>query len=198
MAQKRGILIVLNGASSAGKTCTAQALVSILGTQCIHTGFDDILARAQPFGPEDASALAALRRTIQIIWFQRTGGRLRLFKRLHREVVALAQAGHDVIVDTALMDLRTLRDAAECFAPLGGLLIGMKPPLAISEQWEAARGDRPPGQARKHYDLIHTHGIYDLLLDPSQMTAHECAMAILRHMDGTPPSAFRRLLRSSV
>ncbi len=53
------------------------------------------------------------------------------------------------------MDSRALRDAAECFAPLDGLFVGLKPPLAVSEKWEAGRGDRPIGQARKHYDLIH-------------------------------------------
>jgi chloramphenicol 3-O phosphotransferase len=174
------MLIVLNGASSAGKTSTAQALLELLGTQCAITGLDDILERTQPFGPEGGGALGAIRRSIQITWFQFTDGRLRLFKQLHREVAALAQAGRDVIVETALMDPRALRDAAECFSPLGGLFVGMKPPLVVSEQWEAARADRPRGQARKHYDLIHGHGVYDLVLDPSTMTSRECAVVIMR------------------
>ena len=196
MAQQRGTLIVLNGASSAGKTSTAQALGAILGTQCVHTGFDDILDRAQPFGPEDpAGRMGQWLRSLRITWFRLTDGRLRLFKRLHREVVALAQAGHTIIVDTSLMDRRALQDAAACFASLGGFLIGMKPPLAVSEQWEAARADRPPGHARHHYDLIHAHGIYDLVLDPSQMTPHECAIAIVRRVEEAPPNAFHRLLQ---
>jgi chloramphenicol 3-O-phosphotransferase len=45
--QKRDMLIVLNGASSAGKTSVAQALLDLLGTQCVYTGLDDILERAQ-------------------------------------------------------------------------------------------------------------------------------------------------------
>jgi chloramphenicol 3-O phosphotransferase len=197
MAQQGGILIVLNGASSSGKTSTAQALGAILGTQCVHTGFDDILDRVQPFGPENAGRIGQLLRSMRISWFRLTDGRLRLFKRLHQEVVALVQAGHTVIMDTALMDRRALQDAAARFAPLGGFLIGMKPPLAVSEQWEAARADRPPGQARQHYDLIHAHDIYDLLLDPSKMPPHECARAILQHIQAVPPSAFCRLLDSS-
>ena len=195
MAQERHTLIVLNGASSAGKTCAAQALLSLLGTRCVYTGLDDILERVGPFGPEATGRVGRLYRSGRIAWFLLTDGRLRLFKRLHREVAALAQAGRDVIVETALMDQRALRDAAERFMPLGGFLIGMKPPLAVSEQWEAARGDRPPGHARKHYDLIHAHGIYDLLLDPSQMTPSECAAAILRRSEGAPPEAFAQLLR---
>jgi chloramphenicol 3-O phosphotransferase len=195
MTHPRTMLIVLNGASSAGKTCAAQALLDLLGPVCVVTGLDRILERVQPFGPEPAGQLSQLRRSIRIIWFQLTDGRLRLFEQLHREVVALVQAGRQVIVETALMDSRALRDAAACFAPLDGLFVGMKPPLAISEQWESARGDRPRGQARKHYDLIHAHGIYDLVLDSSQLTPRECATAILRRWESAPPDAFRRLLR---
>jgi len=194
MTRTHGVFIVLNGASSAGKTSTAQALPALLGTECVSTSFDHILDRVQPFGPEGGGAAAQLRRLFRIAWFQRTDGRLRLFKHLHRDVVALVLAGKPVILETALMDRRALQDAAACFAPLDGLLVGMKPPLAVSEHWEIARGDRPQGQARKHYDLIHAHGSYDLVLDPSQLTPHACALAIVQRLAGPPPDAFRRLL----
>lgn len=179
MTTQRNFLIVLNGASSSGKTLTAQALRAQLGASCICTGFDEMLARVQPFGPDHGGMWHGLQRKMRILWFQLTDGRLRLFKQLHREVVAQVQAGHSVIVETALMDTRALQDAAACFAPVGGLFVGMKPPLAVSEEWEAQRGDRPLGQARKHYDLIHQHGLYDLLLDPAQLRPEECAVAIL-------------------
>ena len=190
-----GRLIVLNGASSAGKTTVAEALLPLLGPTCLLTGFDDILAREQPFGPEPRTPLDALRRKARIAAFQLTAGRVRLFATLHREVAAQVRDGRDVVVDTALMEPRALRDAAESFAPLDGLFVGVKPPLAVSERWEAARGDRPIGQARRHYDLIHAHGTYDLLLDTSALTPQECAQAIRRRLDaGTRPTAFRALL----
>jgi chloramphenicol 3-O phosphotransferase len=125
--------------------------------------------------------------------FQITDGRLKLFKQLHREAVASYRAGGPVIVDTALMDRRALLDAADCFAPLSGFLIGVKPPLTVSEQWEAARGDRAVGHARAHYDLIHAHGIYDLVLDPSQLTPEECAQSILARINSAPPQAFQQI-----
>jgi chloramphenicol 3-O-phosphotransferase len=123
---------VLNGASSAGKTCIAQALRPLLGADCVSTGFDDILERAQPFGPE-GGALAVLRRGFRAVLFKAANDRLQLFKQLHREVAAHARAGRPVIIDTALMDRRELLDVAECFAPFGGFHIGVKPPLAVSE-----------------------------------------------------------------
>jgi chloramphenicol 3-O phosphotransferase len=193
MSQSRGRLIVLNGASSAGKTRIAGALLARMGTACVHTGLDELMQRVKPFGPEDGGRLGPLGRSLRLAWFQVTDGRLQLFRRLHREVVSRVRSGQDVIVETALMDRRALLDAAACFAPLGGLFVGVKPPLAVSEQWEAGRTDRPKGQARKHYDLIHEHGTYDLVLDPSTATAEHCAGAILERLAGPVPDAFRRL-----
>lgn len=187
------ILIILNGASSAGKTTIADALIGLLDEPCICTGFDDILDRVRPFGSDDGNLLHRLKRAYLVIRFQFTEGRLKLFKQLHREVVSHYQMGKSVIVDTALMDPRALLDAAERFAPLGGIFIGVKPPLAVSEEWEAKRGDRPAGHVRRHYDLIHAHGVYDLVLDPSQMTPQECARAILNRVQGPPADAFQRI-----
>jgi chloramphenicol 3-O phosphotransferase len=190
MSANSGRMIVLNGASSAGKTWTAQALAPLLHPGCICTGLDDILDRVQPFGAEATNTIL---RSLRILWFQATDGRLRLFKQLHREVVQHAQNGHDVIVETALMDTRALQDAAVCFAPLKSWFIGLKPPLEVSEAWERERDDRPIGQARRHYDLIHAHNTYDLLLDTSTMTPQACAAAILQRISAAPPDAFRRL-----
>jgi chloramphenicol 3-O phosphotransferase len=182
-----GRIIVLNGASSAGKSTIIDELSRKIGP-CVVTGLDDILERSRPFGSE-RSPLRALR----ILFFQLTDDRLALFRRLHREIAAYALNGQDVLVETALMEVRALRDAAECFAPLNGWFIGVKPPLEVSEAWEASRTDRPAGQARRHYDLIHAHNTYDLTLDPSSLGADGCAAAILSHIASQQPSAFSRL-----
>jgi chloramphenicol 3-O phosphotransferase len=197
LTQEIGTIVVLNGTSSSGKTLTAQALQPHLGAGCVVTGLDDILERIQPFGSESGGLLSSVFRMARIVRFQVTGGRFRLFQQLHREVVAMARSGRPVIVETALMEQRALLDAAECFAPLNGFFVAMKPPLEVSETWESARADRPCGQARKHYALIHAHGTYDLELDPSTLTPTACAEAIMRRLSGTPPDTFKRLMAQS-
>jgi len=192
LATRRAVLIVLNGASSAGKTTIARALVGRLTPGCVVTGLDEILERLRPLGGEGSPG-----RGLRVLWFQISDGRLRLFQRLHREAAAHVRAGRDVIVESALMDRRARLDAAACFAPLDGQFVGVQPPLAVSEQWEAARGDRPRGQARKHYELLHAHGQYDLLLDPSVLAPEQCASAILRRLAGPRPQAFRKLLEGA-
>ena len=188
----KSILIVLNGSSSSGKTLTAQALQTRL-PGCVITGFDELLERTRPFGKEGKHFMSRLLRNLRIIRFQMTDGRFHLFQQLHHEVVKDVLAGNAVIVETAFLEDRVLRDAAEHFAPLGGYLIGMKPPLVVSEQWEKQRGDRPPGQARRHYDIVHSHQIYDLILDPSHMTPEECAEMILNKLERDTPVAFDQL-----
>ena len=194
MSSRSPVIIILNGASSSGKTLAGQALIKLLGSNCILTGFDDTLERVKPFGAEGGGSWSSFQRILRIMLFQLTDGRLQIFKKLHREVVAQHQAGHDVVVETSLMDRRALHDAALCFSSPNAIFVGMKPPLIVSEEWEAKRNDRPLGQARKHYDLIHAHGIYDLILDPSKMSPEECAATILNHLSEFRPSAFQRIL----
>jgi chloramphenicol 3-O phosphotransferase len=188
------LLIVLNGTSSAGKTLITQALLPMMPAPAICTGLDDILEREKPFGVEGGDAFHKLQRNLRVIWFGMTDGRLQLFKKLHRQAASRFQNQHSVIIETSLMDQRALLDAARCFAPLSGWFVGVKPPLEISEQWERSRGDRPPGHARRHYDVVHAHNTYDLLIDPSTMTAHECAATLLRKIEGKTPHAFKQLI----
>lgn len=166
----------------------------MLGNDCIYTGFDDILERVRPFGAEGHGTTSHLLRAVRILYFNATDGRFKLLKRLHREIVSHCKSNWTVIVETSLMDRRALLDAAEQFAPLNGFFVGVKPPLAVSMQWEAQRADRPIGQAQRHYDLIHAHGIYDLEIDPSRMTPIESATLILEERRKSTPHAFQDIL----
>ena len=196
MSNASHVIVVLNGASSSGKTLTARALVKLLNSNCILTGLDDILERDKPFDVKGTGALASIRRAIKIMLFQLTDGRLKLFKKLHHEVLGAYRSGQSVIVETSLMDQRALRDAALCFSPFHALFVGMKPPLEVSEGWEAKRNDRPIGQARKHYDLIHSLAIYDLTLDSSLMSPEECAASILNYLNESRFGSFQKILES--
>jgi chloramphenicol 3-O phosphotransferase len=194
MPKAEHVLIVLNGASSSGKTSIANELIAMLGTECVYTGFDEILERVQPIGTEGLGIVNRLSRAIRILHFNATDGRFNLFKRLHREIVAHCTSKRSVIVETSMMDRRILLDAAEQFAPLDGFFVGVKPPVSVSMQWESQRGDRPAGQAQLHYDRIHAHGIYDLEIDPSQMTPGQCAALILEEHAKSRPRAFHKIL----
>ena len=82
MSNKSSVIVILNGASSSGKTLTAKALVKLLNSNCILTGLDDIMERDKPFGVEGHETLAGIRRAFKIMRFQFTDGRLKLFKKV--------------------------------------------------------------------------------------------------------------------
>jgi chloramphenicol 3-O phosphotransferase len=121
----------------------------------------------------------------------------RLVLGMHRCILALANCGNSVVADHVLVEPAWVRDAACLFADLPAYLIGVRCPLDVLEERERARRDRTLGQAKKQYEKVHAHGIYDLEVDTSIQTAEECAAQIITYIDsGRPPEAFRMLMES--
>ena len=176
--------IILNGASSAGKSSIARELVPLLGKDTISTGFDDVLLRSR----------AAKKGLLQRFLRQRDPNeRINVFRQLHAEVLHHLEQGKHVVVDTSIMESAAVEDLAKKLASHRAYFIGVKPPLSVSERWEKESGDRPIGQARKHYDLVHRYGEYDLVLDTSKMTPAEAAQLIVAHADEQLPAALAHL-----
>ena len=184
-----GTAIILNGASSAGKSLIAAELLQWPGSNAIGTGFDDMLDRQ---AAENNGFFKRLSRHFDPRF------RLNTFRRLHTEIVALLDEHRHVIVDTAIMEPAALADLADRLAERRAYLIGVKPPLSVSETWERQRGDRPIGQARKHYDLVHRHNTYDLLIDTSRLPPAEAASLILQHIAQHPPQALAALKQAAL
>jgi chloramphenicol 3-O phosphotransferase len=63
------------------------------------------------------------------------------------------------------------------------VFVGITAPLEVIEQREAERGDRFVGQARGHYETVHRHGQYDILLDTQESTINEGVATILDRLD---------------
>jgi chloramphenicol 3-O phosphotransferase len=74
------------------------------------------------------------------------------------------------------------------------LFVGVRCPLEVAKQREQERGDRTLGLVEAHYDIVHSHGIYDLEIDTSVLTPTECASRIKdRLQNGPPPTAIQKL-----
>jgi chloramphenicol 3-O phosphotransferase len=52
----------------------------------------------------------------------------------------------------------------------------------VAEQREKARGDRPIGNARGQYALVHSFRQYDLEVDTSLASPEECAQTIMAEL----------------
>jgi chloramphenicol 3-O phosphotransferase len=59
---------------------------------------------------------------------------------------------------------------------------------------ERQRGMNRIEQIKGQVDIIHAHGVYDFTVDSTHKSPVECAVCILKYLQGNPePSAFRQL-----
>jgi chloramphenicol 3-O phosphotransferase len=186
-----GTIIILNGASSSGKTSILTALQKQLPEPFLNAGidkfiwmlpgryldrplWDDVLGLATQAGPLGHQ----------------------LFSGMHHAIAALSRTGNNVIADHVLVEPAWISECARLLADLPAYLIGIRCPLEVLEEREKTRRDRTLGQARAQYPIVHAHGVYDLELDTSVLSIDECARRIQQCLaDGDPPRAFKQLNR---
>jgi len=153
----QGRIILLNGASSSGKSTLATALQASLDEPFLHVSSDQLVAagmlpqRRDDRGPFD--------------W--RHEVRPRFFAGFHRCLPALARPGNDLIVEHVIefgtwrTELATLLNGLDVF------LVGVHCALDELDRRERLRGDRRIGEGRTHVEIngIHNLGPYDLDVD---------------------------------
>jgi chloramphenicol 3-O phosphotransferase len=204
-----GRVIVLNGTSSAGKTTLGMALQRLLDPPPLILGIDFFLAMLPPVGHMGMSFdqrtnengggdEAALRWVFPDnpddgVRIEAGEPGQRLMRGMHRSIAALASAGSDVIFDHVLLEPSWLDDLIDALDGLDVTFVGIRCPLDVVEERERQRGHRVIGQARGHFDIVHAHGMYDIEVDTSQLSARDAAQAIADHLHTTAPSVFERL-----
>lgn len=201
---RKGNIILLNGTSSSGKTAIAKALQEILEGYYIHTGIDHYLERI----PEKFHVISDGKTPAVadgIMWVYPEGDTrlaelrlgpagINLVKGMYHAVAALADEGNDLIIDDVIFDPRALREAINVLHEFNILFIGVRCPLEIAKKREKERGDRTLGLVEAHYDIVHSHGVYDLEIDTSVLTPTEGASQIKDHLEnGVPPTAIQKL-----
>jgi chloramphenicol 3-O phosphotransferase len=186
-----GTIIILNGASSSGKTSLLRALQDACETPLLDLGidrfiwalpgryldrplWDDVLGRADQAGE--------------------TGHRL--VSAMHHAIRSAALQGWRVIADHVLIEPAWLEEAACLFIDLPVWLVGVRCPLETLEARERARRNRTLGQARRQFELIHRPGIYDVEVDTSVLSPEQAAAVVLaRVRSGNPPAALAEINR---
>ena len=149
-----GSLILINGASSAGKTTLAHALRDALPVPFLHFSLDffmfgDAVLPRTPDGK--------LRDWAQI--------RPQVFEGFNRCLPALLNAGNNLVVDYIIetpqmwTQFQTLLHGHDVF------LVGLHCPRAELERREQARGDRRAGDAARDLLTVHSFTPYHLELE---------------------------------
>jgi chloramphenicol 3-O phosphotransferase len=198
-----GNIVFLNGTSSAGKSSIARAVQEVMDVPYLHTGIDHFLERVPPgfivasdgVNPAEAAGFLAVIGPGPRLTEVRIGpaGR-RLLAGMYAAIAALSAAGQHVVVDDVIHDRRVLRTMVAALRDAPVLFVGVQVPLAEAERRELARGDRLPGGAGAFYPHVHAHGVYDLEIDATTATPHDCAARIKTALaTGHPRTALRRL-----
>ena len=180
-------IILLNGASSAGKTTLGRALQAHLPHPYFYFSSDQ-LVEAQVLPAVDRQADAGP-------WAWRTV-RPRFFDGFHRCIAALAAAGNPLIVEHVLERQAWCDALVRLLAPFDVFFVGVHCPLDELERRERLRGDRQPGEGRAHLaDGVHTWGPYDFTVDTAALTPAANAARIAAALPSrSQPSAFRQML----
>jgi chloramphenicol 3-O phosphotransferase len=172
-SQQPGRVILLNGASSSGKSSIARELQRQLRTPFLHLSIDHL---------RDSGVLPLERfRSGEFAW---ADARENFFIGFERAVAVFAGAGNDLIADY-IVESREWMDRLQ--ATLSGcavFFVGVHCPLEELERREAARGDRPLGDARGDFLTVHEHCTYDLEVDAT-LAPELNAAKIIEAMRGT-------------
>lgn len=189
-----GTIVFLNGTTSSGKSSILAQLQAMLDGPFLDAGIDRFIWML----PERYLNQRELWDTVlgQAAYAGPLGHTL--FSGMHHAIAALSRSGNHILADHVLVEPDWVRECATLFHELPAYLIGIRCPLEVIEQRERDRADRTLGQARKQYDRVHVHGIYDFEIDSSLASPQQCALQIQVFLQsGVPPMAFRSLLANS-
>src|SRR4051812_29983201 len=185
--QPPGTIIILNGASSAGKSSILAHLQRTLDGPFLNAGIDKFIFMLPSnylnrplwddvFGEMDKAGAQ---------------GHI-LFSGMHHALAAMARQGNHLLADHVMVEKRWVEECALLFADLPAYLIGIHCPLELLEVRERERKDRTLGQARLHFEHVHQYTRYALEIDTSLAPAEACAAQIAAFLaGGAPPHAFR-------
>jgi chloramphenicol 3-O phosphotransferase len=182
-------MIVLNGASSAGKTSIARALQDLWPRPLLVTGIDTFLSgwpRTFLNFPSEDGTPAAPSVGLRVVpghgpdpsWILECGEEFHKLMRLaHRTWARVQDAGIDQVVDLALFDETLRLDASDVLGD--AFWVGVTCDVDELVRREAIRGDRPQGFASGTSVVVHLGVHYDLMLDSTVATSEELAEKIV-------------------
>lgn len=181
-SREPGKIILINGASSAGKSTLARSLQQKLHEPFLHLSFDHL---------RESNALPMVRiRNGELDWALM---RPAVFDGFHRCLPAFAKAGNNLIVDHIIENEQWMSDLVQLLAPFDVFFVGVHCPLPELERRERHRGDRRIGEARTDFHVVHRFTAYDFDIDSTQPNEGNVERLILAWQSRSHPTAFERM-----
>jgi chloramphenicol 3-O phosphotransferase len=163
-------IVVLNGASSSGKTAIARAFQDLAPRLFLNVSIDSILYALPPDVVERMKRGEPQRRELDFLEL------VRAFCACVRELAAL---GHDLVIDHAVMTRAEADMLLAAVASHQVVWVGVQCPANVLAERELARGDRRPGLAAAQCGRVHQWLDYDLVIDTSAVSVQDAARSIV-------------------
>lgn len=179
-------IVILNGASSVGKTSTAKAIQELASQSYMHLQMDSFLEMQprrldnhadgllfQNIGSEQQPEMAVS-----------SGPALqRLMAGMRGAVVAMLEQSNNLIVDDVFWEQKVFDEYCVLLEEFNSHFVLLDAPLDVIESRERSRGDRVHGLARWQWDRVRQIRSYDLVVDTSRSDAVACAKKIVAAFD---------------
>jgi chloramphenicol 3-O phosphotransferase len=174
-------VIVLNGASSSGKTSLARAIQRLLPAHSLTFGIDSLIT-AMPLQLDGAAEGLLIHPDGRV---EVGPAFLALEGAWRRGLAAMARSGIRLVLDEVLLGGgEEQRQWNETLAGLTVLWVGVRCDPDVLVAREAARGDRVVGMAALPVGYVHQGVVYDLEVDTSRASPQACAATIATHVLG--------------
>ena len=177
-----GKIIFLHGASSSGKSTIARLLQATIDAPFWHLSIDHL---------RDSGVLPMDR--IRKGEFRWQDLRAAFFTGYHRALPVYVEAGNNLILEHIVDTPEWMSLLVGLLSPFDVYFIGIHCPLEELERRERARNDRLVGDARRDFETIHRHAVYDLEIDSTRSPAENAATIIAGWKRRAAPSAFQRM-----
>jgi len=181
------MIVLLNGASSSGKTALARALQLCWPSPLLHLGIDTMLQMLpqsyvgmKPSARDGIEFYDDVDESGPVVRVR--GGPVgdKVQRSFARAVRLLADDGHDVVLDLVLFDRNSVSSYVDALQGHRTYLIGVHCDRAVLEARELARGDRFQNLARAQLPAVHEfRAFYDLEVDTSTRGPGDLARVIL-------------------
>lgn len=173
LPRRSGRVILLNGASSAGKSTLARNLRLLLKEEAMIFSMDDYLAMSRG---KHETALDAVRES-----------GLPFIESFHAAIAEAARKGALVIVDHVIGEsLRWIQDLLNRLDGIPRILVRVECRREILLERERRRTDRTPAPAHalRQHAGIHRHFPHDFSIDTSADSPRKCAMRLISLLPG--------------
>lgn len=194
---KQGLIVLMNGTSSAGKTSISTELINQNEILFHHLSVDDFFNNFNEFVDHKFPNLEPTRVVDNHVVAEII---LDPINSVYYSTVKLfSEMGLNVIVDTVIDNDKRFNECLDVFYNQPTLFIGVLCSREELIRREQARGDRERGLAESQFDKVYSFNEYDIEVNTEDLNPSECAEKILSFIKSDKEySVFKKLSKRAV